>query len=47
MREPDENLVSLNMKTLRHQQQEEQNEQDFAEDSCTVGSTATGRSDEV
>jgi hypothetical protein len=47
LREPDENLVSLNMKTLRHQQQEEQNEQDFAEDSCTVGSTATGRSDEV
>lgn len=39
LREPDENLVSLNMKTLCHQQQEEQNEQDFAEDSCTVGST--------
>ena len=47
LREPGENLVSLNMNTLRHQQQEKQNEQDFSEDSCTVGSKATGRSDEV
>ena len=47
LREPDEDLVPPNTNMLHHQQQEQQSEQDLSEDSCTSGSKATGRSDEV
>ncbi len=40
-------MVSPSTDTLCHQQQEQQNEQQCAEDSCTSGSKVSGRNDEV
>ncbi|DBA83901.1 TPA: hypothetical protein ACH3X1_006407 [Trebouxia sp. C0004] len=47
LRESYGTLASFNTDLLCHQQQEQQNEQQSSEDSCTSGSKAKGRSDEV